>query len=426
MPFFRYTAVDASGKPVEGTLEAKGVHDAAKVLADRGYQVRQVVPSKAASAAPFHAGTSDSGVPSHTGSPTLGTVRTRTAKDKDRFVLFAQVASMLRAGVNPHQAFDTLGKRTRHAGLERACRDIASGAREGAPMSSVLERYPYLFPPHVVGTVRAGETGGFLAEACERISEQSESSHKFGRAMWMMGAVAFHGLLLIPAAVLATRSVSLAWDKIDASGGAGGAAGGLQMMQASMWELLKWPIGPLTLAFYALAWIAWLVWHAMPLRPLRHQLGLRWVAFGPRAKQEGLSVFAWALARISASGIPPDTAWAAALDCVPNLALRERLARAGARLRESHPLSEAFHGDPMFPDEYAPMMATAEMTGDIPGTLARIAEAGRSEFETATGKAKWRAGCWSYLGCFVCSAFVFGLFIWMWLYELPKKILDGM
>ncbi len=422
MPFFRYTAIDASGKPVEGTVEARGVHDAAKSLTDRGFQVRQVVPSTVA-AAPFLA--SGTGV-TQAGSLSYRGVRTRVAGDKDRFVLFAQVASMLRAGVNPHQAFETLSKRTRQPGLEMACRDVANGAREGAPVSAVLARYPYLFPPHVVGTVRAGEVGGFLPEACERISEQAESSHKFGRAMWMMGAVALHGLLVIPGAVLATRAVSLAWDKIDASGGAGGAAGGLQMMKASMLELLYWPIGPLTLAGYFLAWLGWLGWRSMPLRGLRHKLGLRWVAFGPRAKHEGLAQFSWALARISTSGIPPDSAWGLALDCVPNLALRERLALAGARLRESRPLSEAFHDDPLFPEEYAPIMATAEMTGDIPGTLARLAEADRSEFETASGKAKWRAGCWSYLGCFVCSAFVFGLFIWMWLYELPKKILDGM
>ncbi|MCB8932065.1 MAG: type II secretion system F family protein [Fimbriimonadaceae bacterium] len=413
MSFFRYSARDAQGKILEGTIEAPDVREASRLLVDRGYRVDHIQPSGAATRVPVDA------------VPDGPTIRTKRATDKDRFLLFSQLASLLRSGVNPHQACETLARRTRHSGMQRACQDVATSAREGAPISSVLERYPYLFPPHVVGIVRAGEAAGFLPEACERIADQAESSHKFGRAMWMATAVFLHALLIIPGAWLATRGVSTAWDKIDASGGAGGAAGGLRLMLDSMIERLRWPVGPITLGVYVLLWLGWLVWKSMPLRPLRHRMGLQWVAYGPRARQEGLAIFAWALSRISNAGIAPQAAWRMAVDCVPNLELQERIRDAGSRLRENQPMSEAFFESRLFPEEYAPMMATGEQTGDIPGTLSRLAEAGRSEFESATGKAKWRTGCWSSLGCFVASAVVFALFIYMWLYEIPNKVLPG-
>lgn len=413
MSFFRYSARDAHGKLLEGTVEAPDVREASRVLQGRGYRVDHIQPAQA-----------DQRVAVDT-RPTPATVRTKRATDKDRFLLFSQLASLLRSGINPHQAFETLATRIRHSGIQKACREVASSAREGAPVSSVLERYPYLFPPHAVGIVRAGEAAGFLPEACERIAEQAESSHKFGRAMWMASAVALHALLIIPTAWLATRGVSTAWDKIDSAAGAGGAMGGIQLMLDSMVERLRWPVGPITLGVYVALGLGWIAWKSMPLRPLRHRLGLRWVAFGPRARHEGLAIFAWALARISNAGIAPQPAWQMAVECVPNLELQERIRDAGSRLRENQPMSVAFFESRLFPEEYAPMMATGEQTGDVTGTLSRLAEAGRSEFETATGKAKWRTGCWSSLGCFVASAAVAMLFIWMWLYELPSKILDG-
>lgn len=412
MSFFRYSARDARGKILEGTVEAPDVREASRILVGRGYRVDHIQPSGAPAQT----------VPTTDDAPT---VRTRSATDKDRFLLFSQLAALLRSGVNPHDACETLAHRVRHSGLQRACRDVAGSAREGAPISTVLARYPFLFPPHVVGIVRAGEAGGFLPEACARVAEQAESSHKFGRAMWMASAVFLHALLIVPGAWLATRGVSTAWDKIDAAGGAGGAMGGLRLMVDSMVERLKWPVGPVTLGVYLLLWIAWFAWKSLPFRPMRHRLGLGWVAYGPRARQEGLAIFAWALSKISNAGIAPQTAWQMAVDCVPNLELQDRIREAGSRLRENQPMSEAFFESRLFPEEYAPMMATGEQTGDVPGTLSRLAEMGSAEFEAATGKAKWRTGCWSSLGCFVASAIVFVLFIAMWYYELPNKVLPG-
>ena len=89
-------------------------------------------------------------------------------------------------------------------------------------------------------------------------------------------------------------------------------------------------------------------------------------------------------------------------------------------------MSEAFFESRLFPDEYAPMMATAEHTGDVPGTLHRLSEASRAEFETSTGRAKVRLGCWASLGCAVTSAIMLIIFISLWYYELPAKILEGM
>lgn len=413
MSFFRYSARDATGKTVEGTLQATDVRAAQIQLESRGYRVGQIAPAD-----PVR-------VPVTAPAPS-GTMRTARAANKDRFVLFAQIGDLLKAGINPHQAFEMIGARTRHAGLSKACADVALGARDGTPISEVLARYPYLFPPHVVGIVRAGEQGGFLPEACARVSDQAESAHKFARMLWFVSAVILHGVLAIPLMWLFTRGISGMWDRVDASGGAGGATAGLQALSAEMWERFKWPVGPVTGLAYLVFWIGCLVWNAMPMRPLRHHLGLRWVALGPRAKHECLGLFAWSLSRISNAGIAPSAAWEMAVQCVPNLAMRERLVHAGNRLRESRPMSEAFFESRLFPDEYAPMMATAEHTGDVPGTLERLSNASRSEFETSTGKAKVRVGCWASLGCAVTSAIMLIIFASMWYYELPKKILEGM
>ena len=99
---------------------------------------------------------------------------------------------------------------------------------------------------------------------------------------------------------------------------------------------------------------------------------------------------------------------------------------AGAHLRGAERLSEILGRTKVFPDEYVPVVATAEYTGDVPAAMERLANMSNTEFETAQNFAKVRGGCWGALGCFVTSGVMMAIFMYAWYWELPKKVLSGM
>jgi type IV pilus assembly protein PilC len=80
-----------------------------------------------------------------------------------------QLRSMLKAGMSPVNAFQSLSQRTTHTGLRRASESIARDTAQGMSLSDALAKFPDLFPAFLVGAFRAAEHGGYLPEMLDRL-----------------------------------------------------------------------------------------------------------------------------------------------------------------------------------------------------------------------------------------------------------------
>jgi hypothetical protein len=72
----------------------------------------------------------------------------------------------------------------------------------------------------------------------------------------------------------------------------------------------------------------------------------------------------------------------------------------------------------LFPQEYAPMVATGEMTGDVPGALERLSQVSRVEYDTGTVKSK---AFTSTLGCttlLAVTGFVTIMIYYIWYHDV--------
>jgi type IV pilus assembly protein PilC len=444
MPFFRYAATDPQGKAVQGTVRARTPEEAASALEQKGFRVTAFLDPSAKHAipaavqpqirtpAPVQRSQVVLEVPSaplvHGAGPgrkPLAPKKTRRGTDKERFFLFTQIANFMRAGVNPYQAFADMASRIQKEDFREAMNAVAQYAAEGLPISDVLASYPDLFPTHVVGLVRAGEAGGFLPEACTAVAQQAEAAHKFRRSLWMLWVVGINLFLVAPVAYLFYRGVPRAYELTEQSG-ATGISGGLSAFSAAFWELIKWPIGPAALLIYALTVAAYLWVNSRAMTAKRHGWSLATPVLGGRAKHEGLSLFTYVLSKVAQAGVPPYRSWEIGMECVPNAALREKLRAAGSSLHSGERLSKAFFESRLFPQEYAPMMATAEMTGDVPGTLQKLSDMGRHEFDLSTTKSKAAAWVMTSTAVIVTMGMVV-IFLALTLYvKLPETVLKGM
>jgi len=76
-----------------------------------------------------------------------------------------ETAGMLRRGMPVPQALETSGRAVGHARWREALLAASERCREGASLSEALSNRPSLFPPDLIGVLRAGERHGDLPQS---------------------------------------------------------------------------------------------------------------------------------------------------------------------------------------------------------------------------------------------------------------------
>lgn len=455
MPSFEYTGIDRQGKSVQGQVTAATRDEAALTLTQSGLLVSRLSQT---GAAPVQSSARIQGAPAppivqgssavkQGAPPVLGAqpaapvrpairpkiapsqkkppVRTKRGSDKDLYFVFSQLQSYARSGLNPVEALTNVanGCSRSRPDYSKALHEAADAAKEGRPLSEVFERYVDLFPPHVVGMVRAAEQGGFFPEAYDLITDQAHASHKLRIWFRWLLAIAIMVGVCFPITQVMFRAAVDSWDVQEKSGG---TAPGMPTLLHAIGSELLWPCGPVILALILGFWLFGHFWQSMPRRELRHRLVLMVPSVKNRAKAESLSVFAWTMGMLSKVGLPPKTVWDLSVGTIPNLAVRNDLNNTGARMTEQTRLSEAMLMSQHLPEEYAPIVQTGEVTGDVPGALMRASQSQLEEFKAGDQATKARVGCWMLLIMVVGSLIMFGMFYGGFTKTMMDKILkDG-
>jgi len=450
MRFFTYKATDAKGRPANGTIQAASVDDARLALSKAGWTVYEVTPSGAAEAPPGPqrpAAQAQQLQPQHLqpklkpqpqpaamvvnapapGRPATSAVtatrpkqRTKRGSDKERFFLFTQLAAAFRSGMNPVTTFQEIGSRS-PAHFQRSLKALADTATEGGSLARAMAEYPDLYPEGVVGMTEAGQQGGFLPDAFEQISLQAQAAHKFKKWFFWLWVVFVNALLAIPGAWWMQRSILQMWDDSQKTGG---TQTGAAFAGSAFWQTLRWPIGPAFLLICFLCWAGYAYFGSRVAKRFRHRVGLKIPVYGKRAWHENLSIFSWSLARLSHAGLAPGTAYRLAAETAPNLEMRDQLSALASRLSGAEKMSQILGQSRLFPDEYMPIIATAEYTGDLPGALNQLSDMSRNEYQVAETYAKMRSGCWGMLALFVAGGIALAMLLYAVDHAIPEKIMN--
>jgi type IV pilus assembly protein PilC len=369
MSLYLYEAVDRSGKVVNGAMDATDEAMVTARLSQMGYQAQWVKPSPRRSVGRRSAGKKTAAVAHPLAESREG------ATPRENALFFRQFAALVRSGLSLYQALDHLHPRTRHPALAQSVLQMREAARSGGRISDTMARYPRLYAPHVVGTVRAGELGGFLEIALDEIALEYEQEVAFYKGMWL------------PKALVAQALVAIA---------IGQPLFPTLFPNAQFLEFLKLVFLrnlPILGLFLLLAHLFVKRMQLPQYRPRRDALILRIPAFGSLARQRSLAAFVRMLRRLYAAGIGPMIAWEGAMNVVPNTAIREKLAEAHKQIETGNvPLHDAFARTGLFADEAEAMLATGVVSGQMTQMLDRIAEYYQDNVERAFHHARF----WMY------------------------------
>lgn len=153
MARYKYKALDNSGEPVKGEVEAVSKDDAFKIIRNRRlavYKIEETSQSK----------------------PLFK--RRGTAKRKDLARYIRQLATLISAGVTLLDALKSLAKSDAHPALASASEKVRKDLRSGLRLSTAMENHLPSLPPYVARLAELGEATGQSAKALTDASERME------------------------------------------------------------------------------------------------------------------------------------------------------------------------------------------------------------------------------------------------------------
>jgi len=179
MPNFAYQAVDSAGRAKNGEATAVSVGALTKSLEERGLLVLDVSETRAGGA--------------------KASKGFRFGRRREILEVTRALSSLLPVGMPLAQALQAASN-VATGDVRAAVLEVKARVERGDTLSTALAEHPSLFPPLVVGLVRAGERSGDIDSAFARLAAQLERDEAL-RAKILSASI--YPLLLATAGTLA-------------------------------------------------------------------------------------------------------------------------------------------------------------------------------------------------------------------------------
>ncbi len=142
---FSYKAIDQSGTPREGTVEAQNTESAIETVQGRGYTVIAVEPLNENKSA-----------------LEIEITWFQRVSNKEIVILSRQIATLFEAQVSALRVFRLLAAEAENPMLQRILTEVSDELQGGSSISRALSNHPDVFSPFYISMVKSGEESGTL------------------------------------------------------------------------------------------------------------------------------------------------------------------------------------------------------------------------------------------------------------------------
>lgn len=295
-----------------------------------------------------------------------------------------QLGAMLSSGLPVVQTLVALEEQTNNQVFKTVIQGVRTNIEGGASFSEALGQYPDVFDDLYVNMLRAGESGGLLAETTSRIAAYLEASQRLRRKV--KSAMMYPSIVMTVAILLAASMIIWivpVFASIYSDFGAN-LPGPTQFLVNVSNAMRK----------NALAAVAIVVAISIAFgRFKRTERGsylmdafaLKFPLIGELVSKVALARFASTFAQLTRSGVPILQAMEIVSFATGNKVLGKIILDARATVEQGEPLSVALEKSKAYPRLMIHMLSAGEKTGKVDDMLQRISEFYSDEVETALG-----------------------------------------
>lgn len=355
MATFSYTVRDAGGQTRSGTSEAENAEILRRRLQEQGFTVTDIKQTAAGKKR----------------SPGGGWGR---VKLNDLAIFCRQFSTMIDAGVSLVRALDVLGEQTQNPKLRRMIIDIQQEVEAGQTLSKAMGKYPKTFTSLFVGLVRAGEVGGVLEEALQRLSHFLEKDMELRRKV--KAALTYPAIVVVVAVGIVVGLCTFIVPKFVELFKELGVTELPAMTQVlvDFSDFLKnrWYMGLIIilLLYVTTKWFG----TTRVGRRVVDRIKLKVPVFGKLHHKIVLARFSRTLGTLLVSGVPILQALETVAGVVGNGIIADAVMEARARIREGDRINDPLEKSRMFPPMVVHMISIGEESGALDTMLSKIAD----------------------------------------------------
>ena len=354
MATFVFKAIDLTGVPSRGEVEAPSKQEVADKLRERGLIVLDIA--------------------SKSKDVNLNVALFERIKAQDLTVMTRQLATMVSSGMTLLRALYVLEAQTQSNKLKETLVAVRRDVEAGLLFSDALARHPKVFSPLYIAMVKAGETGGMLEESLLRTADQLEkdaSLRRQVRAAMIYPAVIISFALIVLLALVAF--LVPVFEKVFKDFGGKLPAMtqftvGISHVVTKSWYLV--------IAFVVVAVVAFRYWKKSEWgRPQWDAFRLRIPAkIGDIVQKVALARWSRTLSSLVAAGVPILQAIDITGKTAGNAIVERAMGSVIESVKNGGTISAPLKDAPVFPSMVTHMVGVGEETGALDDMLRKIAE----------------------------------------------------
>ncbi len=367
MTSYKYEAMEGSGAPVKGVIEAGDRKAALQLLGQRG-----LFPSSLEISSTANNGGSIQSLPIKQTRPIdfrFGT----GIKRKEVTAFTREMAALLGAGIPIPQALDGLGEEEENPALKELVLKIAESVRKGVAISAAMEEHPKVFNKLYVSMVRVGEEAGVLQKVMNDLAEllehedevRSEVAAAVAYPAFVLGFGIFTVVILLT--VVLPRLFSMLQEMLQVL-----PLPTLILLNTSAYLHRNWP----WLLITTVGIIVGLRWYLR--RPDGAEFWDKWKlrlpVMGAVFRTAALSRFARTLGTLVKSGVSLLPALKIVENTIGNLVLAKLISQVAEETRGGDSLAAPLRKLGIFPKNVIQMINVGEETGKLDEMLLKVAD----------------------------------------------------
>ena len=363
METYVFKAMDLTGAPAKGEVDAESKQAVTQQLKDRGLIVLDI--------------------DSKSKSKDLNIAFLQRVKLRDLAIMTRQLSTMISSGMTILRALNVLEAQTQGKLLRETLVAVRKDVEAGLPLSDALERHPKVFGPLFVSMIRAGETGGMLEESLLRIADQLEKEDALRRQVraamvYPAVVVTFASAVMLALVAFIVPVFAKIFDEFDGelpaltklTVGASGFLTGrwylcLGVFIGAVWAFLAWKKsswgGP--------------QWDRFKLRvPLK---------IGDTVQKIALARWSRTFSALVSSGVPILSAIEITGKTAGNSMVERSMADVTESVKRGGTIAAPLRDVPVFPAMVVDMIAVGEETGALDTMLSKVADFYETEVDAA-------------------------------------------